>query len=106
MSASLSSGLIFSNSRASRLGRQVARDAAIAAAIAGVASFVGAATPLLIGAITAPLGWPNLVVSVGALGALGGALGAAVSGRRVLWAVSMIVMGVALAALGSVLDIV
>lgn len=90
---------------AGHLGRQVAREAAVAAAVASGASFLGALLPLLVGAVAAPYGWSALVVSVGALSALGGALATAVGGRRRRWIVAMMAMGLAVAAIGTVLDI-
>lgn len=90
---------------AGQLGRQVAREAAEAAAIASGASFIGALTPLLIGAALAPYSWSALIVAVGALGALGGALAAAVGGRRRLWIITMMVMGIAVAAAGTYLNV-
>jgi len=90
---------------AGHLGRQVAREAAVASAVASVASFAGALIPLAVGAATAPYSWSALVISVGALGALGGALATAVGGQRRRWIIAMMVMGVAVAAVGSALDI-
>jgi VIT1/CCC1 family predicted Fe2+/Mn2+ transporter len=90
---------------AGHLGRQVAREAAVASAVASGASFAGALIPLAIGAAAAAYSWSALVISVGALGALGGALAAAVGGSRRRWIIAMMVMGVAVAAIGTVLDI-
>jgi len=90
---------------AGHLGRQVAREAAAASAVASVASFIGAAIPLAVGAAAPAYSWSALVVSVGALGALGGALATAVGGRRRRWIIAMMVMGVAVAAVGTALDI-
>lgn len=90
---------------AGHLGRQVAREAAVSSAVASAASFVGALVPLAVGAAAAAYSWSALVIAVGALGALGGALATAVRGRRRRWITAMIVMGVAVAAIGTALDI-
>lgn len=70
---------------AGHLGRQVAREAAVASAIASGASFIGAFTPLLIGAAIATYSWSALIVSVAALGALGGALATSVAAGSSQW---------------------
>lgn len=88
-----------------QLGRQVFREAATASVVASLASFAGAAVPLLCGALFHGLGWLALVVSVVALGALGAALARAVGGHRLRWVTALVVMGVAVAALGTQLDI-
>jgi len=90
---------------AGRLGRQVAREAAIAASVASGASFLGALLPLLAGTAAAAYSWSALIVSVGALGGLGGALATAVGGRRRRWITAMMAMGLVVAAVGTVLDI-
>lgn len=90
---------------ASNLGRQVAREAAAASAVASGASFVGAVTPLLIGAALTAYSWSALIVSVAALGALGAVLAAAVGGRRLWWIIAMIAMGLLAAAAGTALNI-
>lgn len=90
---------------AGHLGRQVAREAAASSAVASCASFAGALIPLTAGAAAAPYSWLALVISVGALGGLGAALATAVGGRRRRWIIAMVAMGVAVAAVGTVLDI-
>lgn len=88
------------------LGRQVAREAAAASVVASGASFAGALLPLLAGAAAAAAySWSALIVSVGVLGGLGGALATAVGGRRRLWIIVMMAMGLVVAAAGMVLDI-
>lgn len=77
----------------------------MASAVASGASFIGAFTPLLIGAAIATYSWSALVVSVAALGALGGALATAVGGKRRRWIITMVVMGMAVAAAGTYLNI-
>lgn len=90
---------------AGHLGRRVAREAGVASIIASGASFTGALVPLAIGAAFAAYSWSALIVSLGALGALGGALAAAVGGRRRYWVTAMIAVGAAVAAAGVALNI-
>jgi len=90
---------------AGQLGRQVAREAAEASAVASGASFIGAFTPLLIGAALAGYSWSALIMAVGALGALGGALATAVGGKPSRWVITMIIMGAAVAAAGTCLNV-
>ncbi len=90
---------------AGQLGRQVAREAAQASAIASGASFIGAFVPLVMGAALAPYSWAALIVAIGALGALGGALATAVGGRRPRWIIIMIIMGAVVAAAGTYLNV-
>jgi VIT1/CCC1 family predicted Fe2+/Mn2+ transporter len=87
------------------MGRQVAREAAAASVVASGASFVGALLPLLAGAAAAAYSWSALIVSVGVLGGLGGALATAVGGRHCRWIIVMMAMGLVVAAAGMVLDI-
>jgi VIT1/CCC1 family predicted Fe2+/Mn2+ transporter len=87
------------------LGRQVAREAAAASAVASGASFIGALAPLLIGAALSDFSWSALIVAVLALGALGGALATAVGGKRPRWVITMIVMGIVVAAAGTYLNV-
>lgn len=89
----------------SNLGRQVAREAALAALIASVASFLGAFLPLLVGVLVPAYTWVALGVSVLALGALGASLATAVRGNRIRWTIAMVVMGTAVALAGVALDI-
>lgn len=90
---------------ARHLGHQAARQTAVASAIASGASFIGAFTPLLVGAAIAAYRWSALIVSVAALGALGGALATAVGGKRRRSIITMMVMGTAVAAAGTYLNI-
>lgn len=96
-----SSGRLASSS----LGQAVVREAAEAATVAGVSSFAGAVGPLFIGVLVPRVGWVALVMSVGALGAMGAALATVVGGRRMRWVAAMVVSGVVVAVIGVVLDI-
>lgn len=77
----------------------------MAAAIASVASFFGAALPLMVGAAIPAHPWGALVVAVLALGGLGSALAQVAGGRSWRWGLVMLVAGVAVAAIGAELDI-
>jgi len=90
---------------ASNLGRQVAREAAAASAVASGASFTGAVTPLLIGGALTAYSWSALIIPVAALRAIGAVLAAAVGGRRLWWIIAMIAMGLLAAAAGTALHI-
>lgn len=101
--------LLFSRSgrlAATSLGRAVLRDAVTVATVAGTASFIGAALPLVIGALLPQATWVALVVSVAALGGLGIILSVQVGGRRSVWAVSLIIAGIAVTIIGVRVDLV
>ena len=91
---------------ASSLGRVVARDATEAAALASAASFLGAVGPLAFGAAIPRYPWLAIVVAVAALGVLGAVLAAVIGGNRTRWAVILAASGVAVAAIGTQLEIV
>lgn len=85
---------------ATSLGRAVFRDSIAVATVAGTASFAGAALPLVIGALLPRLSWVALVVSAATLGGLGVVLANHVGGRRVMWALSLVVAGVIVTVIG------
>lgn len=91
---------------ATSLGRAVFRDSIAAAMVAGASSFAGAALPLFIGTLLPHISWVALVASAAALGGLGMALGSHVGGRRILWAVALVLAGVVVTIIGVQLDIV
>lgn len=91
---------------ATSLGRAVFRDSITAAVVAGGSSFTGAALPLIIGTLLPRLSWLALVVSVAALGGLGVVLGTHVGGRRILWAVALVVAGIIVTIIGVQVDLV
>jgi VIT1/CCC1 family predicted Fe2+/Mn2+ transporter len=88
-----------------QLGRRAVFQAVQAAAIASVSSFVGSATPLIIAGSFRSASWIGLVVAVAFLGGLGAALAASFGGRRWRWVIGLIVAGVAVAAIGSRLNV-
>ena len=91
---------------ASSLGRAVLRDAVAVAAVAGIASFAGAALPLAIGALAPSVTWVALLVSVAALGGLGVLLAVHVGGRRSVWAAGLVIAGAIVTGLGVKVDLV
>lgn len=88
-----------------RLGVDVARESMLAAAVAAVASLVGACGPLLLGAALPGPVWLAPVLSVALLGVLGAVLATMFHGRRSIWVVGLLVAGVVVLVLGAVLDI-
>lgn len=90
---------------ATRLGRAVLRETIVATATTGIASFVGAVAPLLLGALVPMPPWMTLVISVALLGAVGWRIGAALSARKTLWLVAMLAGGCIVTIIGAWLDI-
>lgn len=88
-----------------QLGHRAVLHAFQAAAIASVSSFAGSVTPLVIAGSVPSVSWSGLVVAVALLGALGAALAGSVGGRRWHWVIGLMVAGVAVAALGSRLNV-
>ncbi len=86
-------------------GRAVARESAVAAGIAAVASFAGAALPLLLDAVLPVPSWVAVAIAVGLLGVLGWGIGAALAASRARWALAMLLGGVVVAVIGAWLDI-
>lgn len=82
------------------LGQQVRRDALQAAAIAGLASFVGAVLPLALAAAMPSVAWMGLAVAVVLLGALGVAIAASVGGNGRRWSAGLIMAGAVVAVVG------
>ena len=88
-----------------RLGRQAARESAIAMLVAAVASLIGATAPLLVGEALPGPSWLVLVLTVLALGLLGWILATILVARRWRWAALMTIGGAAVAAIGVLLGI-
>jgi VIT1/CCC1 family predicted Fe2+/Mn2+ transporter len=87
------------------LGRRVVLEAAEAAIIASVSSFAGATIPLAIAGTFPSAPWIGFVVAIALLGLLGAALAASFDGRLPRWIIGLTLAGVAVAAIGSRLDI-
>ena len=90
---------------ATALGKQVFKESVMATAVAGIASLIGAGVPLFASAILPGPSWVVLVLTIGCLGALGGALGSLMHARRYHWAAAMLLGGIAIAAIGTWLNI-
>lgn len=88
-----------------QLGRQAARESAVAMLVAAIASLIGAAGPLLIGEALPGPSWLVLVLTVLALGLLGWIIATILLARRWVWAVLMTIGGALVALLGVVLGI-
>lgn len=91
---------------ATSLGRAVLRDSSVAATLAGMSSFVGAALPLVVGAMLPRLSWVALAVSAITLAGLGVLLANHVGGRRIVWAVVLVVAGIVVTVIGVQVDLV
>lgn len=87
------------------LRHRVRREAAQAAAIASVSSFVGATIPLTVAGADKHAPWLGLAVAIALLGLLGAALAASFGGQWPVWATGLVVAGAAVAAIGSWLNI-
>jgi hypothetical protein len=90
---------------ATRLGRQVTIEAVQAAMIASVSSWAGATLPLIVSGTLPRAPWVGLAVAIVLLGVLGAALATSVGGRRALWVICLTLVGIAVAAIGTQLDI-
>jgi hypothetical protein len=90
---------------ATNLGREIVRESWAATAVAGLASLVGAAVPLLLGALLPIPAVGTLVLTVGCLGALGWALAASLAASRVRWCLAMLAGGAVVTVIGALLDI-
>lgn len=91
---------------ATHLGRVVIKESAAESTLAAVASFVGAAVPLMTGAWLPGAPWLALVFAISALGFLGAQLAGLVGGRRWVWVLVLIVAGCAVTAIGVKVDLV
>ena len=90
---------------ATNLGRAIVRESALATVVAGVASLVGAAAPLLLGALLPVPSWVTLAISIGFLGLLGWVLANMLAASRFRWCSAMLVGGALVTFIGAVLNI-
>lgn len=90
---------------ATRLGRQALKESTVAMVVAAVASLLGAALPLAVGALLPIPSWIVVVLTIALLGGLGWLLGGLLAARRGLWLISMTVGGLAVTAIGVWLNI-
>jgi predicted membrane protein (TIGR00267 family) len=89
-----------------RLGRAVLHEAISGALIASGCSFCGALWPLLVGAFLPAIPWCAIIVALGTLAILGGALGKVVYGSPLGWSTALVLGGVVLTYVGMQLDLV
>lgn len=82
------------------LGQAATRHAALEAALASGSSMLGALLPLLIAAALPGPGWVAAIVAICALGVLGVGLAWTVLGNRLIWAITLVVGGAAVTAVG------
>ena len=89
-----------------RLGHFVMMESAAASVIAIAANFLGALTPFLIGITARQTGWAPVCFAILMLGLLGLTIAKITYRRTLLWAVGLMLAGLALTALGYWLQIV
>lgn len=83
-----------------RLGTAVLCDAAIAAVIASVSTFVGALFPLLVSAFFPRPVWLSIAVAVAALGLLGMGLAKSIVGSPIRWGAALVLGGFSVCLIG------
>jgi predicted membrane protein (TIGR00267 family) len=91
---------------ASKLGRDVLREAVLSASLSSIASFVGAMIPLAVAALFPAHGWAALAAALVTLALLGAGLAKVSFGSPLYWSTTLVVGGVALSILGVQLRIV
>jgi VIT1/CCC1 family predicted Fe2+/Mn2+ transporter len=89
----------------SNLGRQILIEALADAVLAAVCSILGALIPLGLILFVPMPGWVGCALAIAILGALGAALARTFYGSPLRWGASLMVAGVALAYVGTKLDI-
>lgn len=82
------------------LGRQVRKEAILAASFSSVANFLGALLPLWVGAVLPGPAMLAILPSVIALGLLGAILAQTIRGSTTLWAVVLMSSGAVFSLLG------
>jgi predicted membrane protein (TIGR00267 family) len=90
---------------ASRLGRDVLREAIGGTAIAATTGFAGAMLPLASGVLFSSVAWMTIAIAVAALGLLGIAVSAAVRGNPAYWSTSLMLTGALLSLAGVLLHV-
>jgi len=72
--------------------------------LAAATSLLGALLPLLVASVLPGPGWIAAALATTALGALGASLASVVLANRLLWAVILLVGGVAVTAVGAMIQ--
>lgn len=88
-----------------RLGKQILWESLSGAALASVCGVIGSAIPLAIGLSVPELPFLGIVLAIALLGILGWVLALGVFGSPALWAISLMLGGVAVTVIGMKLDI-
>jgi len=88
------------------LGRSAMQEAAVATVISSVAGFLGCLSPLLVATMFPRYPWSSVVTSLAALVLLGIVLGNVLYGNVLRWALTLLIAGAVLTAIGIQLDIV
>jgi len=91
---------------ASKLGRDILREAIVAAVLSSGFSFLGALTPLTVAVLVPGNRWTAVFVALVGLALLGLGVARAVSGSLLYWSTTLVVGGIALCILGVQLRIV
>jgi len=91
---------------ASKLGRDIFREAAAAAVVSSASSFLGALIPLTMAVLCPNSRWLAVLVALMGLALLGIGLAKAVSGNILHWSATLLVGGIAMSILGVQLRIV
>ncbi len=91
---------------ASRLGRDILREASLGALVASGSSFCGALTPLVSGVLLPENRWFAVIVALVILTLLGAVLARVLRGNPFSWVIGLLAGGVALTLLGMQLHII
>lgn len=90
---------------ASRLGRDILREAVRGTIVAAATGFAGAMLPLALGVFFSSIAWMTIAIAVAVLGLLGVAVSTAVRGNPVYWSASLMITGVLLTVTGILLHV-
>jgi VIT1/CCC1 family predicted Fe2+/Mn2+ transporter len=91
---------------ATQLGRQILREALLGAVVASMCGVIGSTIPLCLSLLVPQLPIVGIVLTISLLGLLGWVLALSVFGSPSLWAISMMVGGIAVTAIGVKLNII
>ncbi|MCL5803268.1 MAG: hypothetical protein ACYCSA_09120 [Thermoplasmataceae archaeon] len=89
-----------------KIGRDIFLEAIIGTSLSGVCGFLGAGIPLFINYLFPTHGYLSIISAILAMGALGAGIGRSVSGRYILWIVTMLILATLIAIVGNYLRIV
>ncbi|MHB8358464.1 MAG: hypothetical protein ACYDCP_03050 [Thermoplasmataceae archaeon] len=89
-----------------KIGRDIFLEAIIGTSLSGVCGFLGAGIPLFINYLFPTHGYLSIISAILAMGALGAGIGRSVSGRYILWILTMLILATLIAIVGNYLRIV